>query len=111
MFTDIARQRNVELTSFQSALDLLRQESEGTLKLAELLPELAKLFRIALTIPVTSCTSERSFSSLRRMKTYLRSTMSQERLNHVAILHSNKNMCQELDLNDNADEFIHRTAV
>jgi len=44
------------------------------------------------------------------MKT-IRSTMSQERLNHVAILHSHKNMCQELDLNDIADEFIHRTAV
>jgi hypothetical protein len=111
MFTDIARQRNVELTSFQTALDLLRGESEGTLKVAELLPELSKLFRLALTIPVTSCTSERSFSSLRRMKTYLRSTMSQQRLNHVAILHSHKNMCQELDLNDIADEFIHRTAV
>ena len=51
MFTDIARQRNVKLTSFQSTLDLLRQKSEGTLKLAELLPELAKLFRIAFQSP------------------------------------------------------------
>lgn len=37
--------------------------------------------------------------------------MVQARLNHVAILHSHKNKCQELDLNDTAYAFIHRTAV
>ena len=55
--------------------------------------------------------SRRVQASLRRMKTYLRSTMSQERLNHVTILHSHQNMCQEFDLNDIADVFIHRTTV
>ena len=30
--------------------------------------------------------SERSFSTLRRLKTYLRTTMSQERLNGLALL-------------------------
>jgi len=39
MFTDIARQRNVQLTSFQTALDLQRGENEGATKVAELLPE------------------------------------------------------------------------
>ena len=29
----------------------------------------------------------RSFSSLRRLKTYLRNSMSQQRLNHLAVLH------------------------
>ena len=31
-------------------------------------------------------TAERSFSALRRLKSYLRSTMGQERLNNIAIL-------------------------
>jgi len=35
---------------------------------------------------VTTCTSERSFSSLRRLKTYLRSTMADNRLNGLAML-------------------------
>ena len=37
-------------------------------------------------IPATSCSSERSFSSLRRLKTYLRNTMGQERLSNLAIM-------------------------
>ena len=46
-----------------------------------------KLLHIVLTIPVTTSTAERSFSTLRRLKTYLRSTMSQTRLNHLMLLH------------------------
>ena len=33
---------------------------------------------IYLTVPMTSATAERSFSALRRLKSYLRSTMSQK---------------------------------
>ena len=39
-----------------------------------------------MVLPVTSCEAERSFSTLRRLKTYLRTTMSQERLNGLALL-------------------------
>ena len=35
-------------------------------------------FTMYLTIPVTSATSERTFSALRRLKNYLRSTMKQD---------------------------------
>ena len=45
----------------------------------------AILFRM-MVLPVTSCEAERSFSCLRRLKTYLRSTMSQERLNGLVAL-------------------------
>ena len=37
--------------------------------------------RIIGTLAVTSCECERSFSALRRLKTYTRSTMVAERLN------------------------------
>ena len=50
------------------------------------LPHLAKVMRILNIIPVTSCSSERSFSALRRILTYLRSTMGQERLTNLALL-------------------------
>ena len=46
----------------------------------EMFCEVDKLMRIYLTIPVTTATAERSFSALRRIKTYLRSTISEERL-------------------------------
>jgi hypothetical protein len=38
-----------------------------------------------LPSPVTSCEAERSFSSLRRLKTWIRSTVSQEHVNSVAV--------------------------
>lgn len=58
-------------------------------------------------MPATNSTSERSFSGLRRVKTYLRSTMSQDRLNHLMILHVHKERTDGLDLKAVATEFIH----
>lgn len=37
-----------------------------------------KVLKLLLVLPATNVTSERSFSALRRVKTYLQSTMSQE---------------------------------
>lgn len=42
--------------------------------------------QIMLTIPVTVASAELSFSKLKLIKTYLFSTMAQERLNALAIL-------------------------
>ena len=46
--------------------------------------------KLVLIMPATNATSEHSFSALRRVKTYLRATMGQERLNHVMLLHIHK---------------------
>ena len=51
-----------------------------------LFPHIRKFLICMMVIPVTSCEAERSFSALRRIKTYLRSTMSQERLTGLALL-------------------------
>ena len=55
---------------------------------------------------MTSATTERTFSTLRRLKNYLRSTMSQKRLNHVVVLHTHKERIDELDLLATAREFV-----
>ena len=52
-----------------------------------MLGEVNKLLHAYFTFPVTSATAERSFSSLRRMKTFLRTTMTQERLNNLLLLY------------------------
>lgn len=46
--------------------------------------------RILATLPVTSCECERSFSAMRRLKNYNRSTMVADRLNGLALLHIHK---------------------
>ncbi|CAF4338066.1 unnamed protein product, partial [Rotaria magnacalcarata] len=50
------------------------------------LPVMDELFKILWTIPVNTCTCERSFSTLRRIKTYLRSTTGEYRLSGLALL-------------------------
>ena len=49
-------------------------------------PQIFKLMKIYLTIPVTSAGAERSFSVLKRLKNCLRTTMGQKRLSSLAIL-------------------------
>lgn len=53
-------------------------------------PNIYVLLQIFGTIPVTTSTAERSFSSLRRIKTYLRNTMGQARLNGLALANIHK---------------------
>lgn len=50
-------------------------------------PNIHTVLRLICTFPVTSCTCERSISGLKRLKTYLRSTMAQDRLNGLALMH------------------------
>ena len=50
-------------------------------------PNIKALITILCILPVTSCTAERSFSGFKRIKTALRSTMSNERLSNLALLH------------------------
>ena len=55
-----------------------------------ILPQVTKLLQLLLVVPATSATSERSFSSLHLLKTFLRTTMSQSHLNHLMVLYVNK---------------------
>ena len=45
------------------------------------------MFTLLLVLPVSSCEDERIFSSLRRLKKYLCSTMTQRRINSITFLH------------------------
>lgn len=64
------------------------------------------IIRIILTAGATSATPERSFSMLRRIKTWLRSRMGQKRLNSLSILYDNKAILDEISLIDVANEFV-----
>lgn len=50
-------------------------------------PIYTEILKIFLTIPTNTASCECSFSALRRLKTYLRVTMTQERLSYLAVLH------------------------
>ena len=71
-----------------------------------LLSEVCTILELILVLPSTNAVSERSFSAMRRVKTYLRSTMGQERLNNLLTLHVHKDHTDELDLMAVANEFV-----
>ena len=70
-----------------------------------MLPEFAKAQKILAVIPATSCSAERSFSSLRRLKTYLRNSMGQERLSSLALLHIEREYVNKV-LNEDMTKMI-----
>ena len=49
-------------------------------------PNIYVLLQLCLTFPITSCESERSFSQLKLIKSYRRSTMTDERLSGLALI-------------------------
>ena len=72
----------------------------------EMLSEVLKLLKIFYTIPVTTSSAERTFSALRCLMTYLQSTMSQPRLNHMMLLYIHKDKTDGIDDVSIAKNFI-----
>ena len=68
--------------------------------------ELYTVVRLILGMPASNAVSEPSFSVMRRIKSYLRSTMNQTRLSHVMILNIYKELLDKLDFSAIANEFI-----
>lgn len=55
---------------------------------------------------VTVASAERRFSKLKLLKNYLRSTMTQDKLNGLTILCIEKKLLDEIDLNNIIDNFV-----
>ena len=64
-----------------------------------------QLTQIALTIAVTSAECERSFSTLKLIKTRLRTKMTEERLADLAILAIEREIVKTLNFDDILDQF------
>ena len=69
---------------------------------AKIYPNVYILLTILGTLPVSTTTSERSFSTMRRLKTYLRSSVGNERVTGLALLsiHKNRQIDREKIMND-----------
>ena len=65
--------------------------------LQESLPEVVKLLKLNSAIAVSSASVERSFSCLRRVKTYLLNKMDQERLGSLCRISIHKDLLKELE--------------
>ena len=75
------------------------------ISLKDAFPELFRLIRISMTIAVNTAHCERSFSALKRIKTYLRSTMGEQRLTDLAILSIERELSSMISLDEVIDIF------
>lgn len=74
----------------RGAVDLYHVLVENNLE--NVFSETVNLLKIIITTPMTTAEAERCFSTLKRIKTFLRNTMSQERLNALAMLSMEKRL-------------------
>ena len=115
---------NVECLKIQLPMFKLQYKDCSTIKyiiatVSIMVPEVKSIFseiiaviRLFLIFPVSSCESERSFSCLRRLKTWLKSTMTdQERLNAATLYHIHKDVLDQIDLLQIGREFSSKTPV
>ena len=73
---------------------------------ADLYPNVYTCLHKLLSMPVSTATAERSFSAMRRLKTYLRSTMSTERMSGLGLLHIHRE--REINAGRVVDKFARR---
>lgn len=97
-------------TSFSTAtsydfLNLIHKYS-----LQDVYPNMEVALRIFLTMPVSTATCERSFSKLKIIKNYLRSSMYQERLSNLAILSIEHEIAIKIDYTSIIEEFANKKA-
>uniref|UniRef100_A0A8C4QSI2 TTF-type domain-containing protein n=1 Tax=Eptatretus burgeri TaxID=7764 RepID=A0A8C4QSI2_EPTBU len=86
--------------------DVLLLVRKMTVAQRNIVSEVVKILKLLLLIPATSAVGERSVSVLHRVKTYLASTVAQQRLNHCILLHVHKEITDSINLIDTANEFV-----
>ena len=94
--------KNYEIKCFCNIYKNIKGNSECK---KNLIPNMVKLIKLLLVNPATSCTPERSFSTVRRLKTWLRSNMTNKRFNFLSILNIHKDLTDKTDLVDVGNEF------
>ena len=82
-----------------------------SIHMRQMFSEVEKLVRLLMVCPCSSASAERSFSALRRLKTWLRFTMPQSGLNNVAVCHCHQDLLDAVDVNLLIKDFVGRSAV
>ncbi|XP_022553099.1 uncharacterized protein LOC106383362 [Brassica napus] len=106
LFMEIKIFREVLPKTFKKNVEVL----DYLKRMKDSYPSIWIAYRIMLTVPVLVASAERSFSKLKLIKSYLRSTMSQERLNGLAMLSIEKALIQNLNYESLMNDFAEKTA-
>lgn len=113
MYTELTRHTlEVQLNMFQlqfpssTICDAANKLRTMPAEVRALFTQVEYLVRLLLVVPCSSAEAERSFSALRRLKTWLRTTMTQHRLNSVAVCHIHQEKLDEVNIEELCQAFI-----
>lgn len=96
----------VKQTEFTTIQELYKYINKK--KLYDNFPLSSKIYKIALTLPVTTASNERSFSLLKIIKTRLRSTMGESRLSSLCLLSYERELSHSICSHDVVDVFAYK---
>lgn len=111
------KELEIECLHLTEYLKIDQSENEGTNSILEIyhllkenkiedtFPNVEIALRIFLSMMVTNCSGERSFSKLKRIKNELRSTMLQERLNSLSLMSIECELLENIDFEDVINDF------
>ena len=95
--------RHSEFRACKSILEVLQVLNQR--QLTHAYPNVTCLYKLCLTLPVTTATTERSFSKLKLVKTALRSTMIEERLSALLLLSLERDLTDQVNFDNVIDAF------
>ena len=93
---------DAENATFEDVLKVLGNKKSYLL---DAYPHLFKVYSIICAIPVSSCTAERSFSTVKRVKTALRSTMLESRLENLMLINVENTILTKIDKKGIVDSY------
>ena len=99
-------EENVKKVSFETKMHDLIVESS----LEDVFPNVYTVLRIYLVLMTTNCADERSFSKLKLLKNYLRSSTEQDRLNALAILSMSNDILRKMKFDDVINDFADKSS-
>ena len=103
----------LQLDAARGVFELEKPPVHSVLQLGDYLLTFRKAFNlvlsciaVAITIPVSSCSAERSFSAVKRIMTRLRTTMTNDRLSDLTVLSTHSALANNLDEDDLVTRFL-----
>ncbi|XP_011408214.1 PREDICTED: zinc finger MYM-type protein 1-like [Amphimedon queenslandica] len=101
---EVARRLFIDKENFTKTNDVFLR----LYQLRDAFPTLSNLVKIAMTIAVSTASCERSFSALKRIKTYIRSTMGDQRLSDLGILCIERDHSKNIPFDHVLEQFVNK---
>lgn len=103
---DVTKDRGSKSVTVQDVASCLTKLQPQT---SAMFSETKKLIELCLCLPISMASSEHTFSALRLLKKWVRSTMTQKRLTHLSLMHAHTDILNSLDIRPLMRDFISTT--